>query len=177
MMLGYVDSAIERVRTVVSAESEFAKNNPSVGYACTLSQLPDDDGTPRRVKTGEDNGYVFKISRCEQPISGTPKLKYWITARPLRTGLPAFCSDQSAMLRAHCGFRATPSLAALSWNFSPAKESLLVNFFGNKKRTTIVAKVLEFAGFWVGVARTPARNSGVPRKKGFKDSPPYDTPV
>ena len=99
MMLGYVDSAIERVRTVVSAESEFAKNNPSVGYACTLSQLPDDDGTLRRVKTGEDNGYVFEISGSEHPISGTPNLKYWITARPLRTGLPAFCSDQSAVLR------------------------------------------------------------------------------
>lgn len=99
MMLGYVDSAIGRVRTVVSAESEFAKNNPNIGYACTLSQLPDDGGILRRVKTGEDNGYAFEISGCEQPRSGTPNLKYWITARPLHAGLPAFCSDQSAMLR------------------------------------------------------------------------------
>jgi len=99
MMLGYVDSAIGRVRTVVSAESEFAKNNPGVGYACTLSQLPDDGGILRRVKTGEDNGYAFEISGCEEPRSGTPSLKYWITARPLHAGLPAFCSDQSAVLR------------------------------------------------------------------------------
>jgi hypothetical protein len=42
MMLGYVDSAIGRLRTVVGAESEFAKNNPNVGYPCKLSQLPDD---------------------------------------------------------------------------------------------------------------------------------------
>lgn len=99
MMLGYVDAAIGRVRTVVAAESEFAKTHPNVGYACTLSQLPDDGGILTRVKRGEDNGYAFEIKECEQPKSGGPNWKYWIVARPLHGGLPAFCSDQSGVLR------------------------------------------------------------------------------
>jgi hypothetical protein len=40
LMIGYVDSAIARVRAVVSAEDEFAKSHPEAGYTCTLSQLP-----------------------------------------------------------------------------------------------------------------------------------------
>ena len=38
-MLGFVDSAIGRVR-VISAETQFAKEHPQIGYTCTLSQLP-----------------------------------------------------------------------------------------------------------------------------------------
>lgn len=39
MMLGYVDSAIVRVRAVVVAEIQFAKAHPDIGYTCTISQL------------------------------------------------------------------------------------------------------------------------------------------
>lgn len=98
VMLGYVDSAIGRVRTVVAAETEFAKANPTIGYACTLSQLSDDDEVLRRIKTGKDNGYAFEIG-CDPSQAGEPQRAYSVIARPLHAGLPAFCSDQSGILR------------------------------------------------------------------------------
>src|SRR5215469_14626960 len=72
VMLGYVDSAIGRVRTVVAAEAEFAKANPTIGYACMLSQLSDDDEVLKRLKSGEDNGYAFEIEFNPSP-AGEPR--------------------------------------------------------------------------------------------------------
>ena len=40
MMLGFVDSAIGRVRVISAAETQFAKAHPALGYMCSLSQLP-----------------------------------------------------------------------------------------------------------------------------------------
>jgi len=98
VMLGYVDTAIGRVRTVVAAEAEFAKANPTIGYACMLSQLSDDDQVLRRIKNGKDNGYAFEIE-CNPSPAGEPQRAYRVIARPFHAGLPAFCSDQSGILR------------------------------------------------------------------------------
>jgi hypothetical protein len=40
MMLGYVDSAIGRMRVLYAAENQFAKEHPARGYTCELSELP-----------------------------------------------------------------------------------------------------------------------------------------
>jgi hypothetical protein len=96
MMLAYVDSAIGRVRAVVAAEADFAKTNPQVGYTCTLSQLPSDQTLVRLRRDGQDNGYAFEIMGCGL---AQPHSTYHITARPLHSGLPAFCSDESGILR------------------------------------------------------------------------------
>jgi len=104
MMLGYVDSAIVRVRAVTAAESQFTKTHPEVGYTCTLSQLPHDEQIARLiVKDGKDNGYVFDIIGCQLSESKKPKSMYHVTARPLHSGLPAFCSDQSGIIRSDEG--------------------------------------------------------------------------
>jgi hypothetical protein len=65
MMLGYVDSAIGRVRAVVAAEDEFARTHAKVGDTCVLSQLPRDGQLPRLAKDGTDNGYAFNLAGCE----------------------------------------------------------------------------------------------------------------
>jgi hypothetical protein len=83
MMLGYVDSAIGRVRAVSAAETQFAKAHPELGYACTLSQLPHDEQILRLAKDGKDNGYVFDILGCQAPEPKKPNSMYHITARPL----------------------------------------------------------------------------------------------
>ena len=99
LMLGYVDSAIGRVRTVVAAEDEFARLHPEVGFTCMLSELPRDEQIGRLVKDGTDNGYAFTLAGCRAIEPGKPISKYYITARPLHSRLPAFCSDQSGILK------------------------------------------------------------------------------
>jgi hypothetical protein len=97
-MFGYVDSALFRVRVVDAAETKFAKAHPEVGYTCTLSQLPDDyELMERLTKDGRENGYSFEIVGCQAADSKKPNSTYQVTARPLHSGLPAFCSDPSGV--------------------------------------------------------------------------------
>jgi hypothetical protein len=101
MMLGYVDSAIYRMRVLSNAEAQFARMHPELGYTCSLSQLRSGDETVRRVaKNGIDNGYVFEIVGCQAQGAAKPNATYYLTARPLHSGQPAYCSDQSGILKA-----------------------------------------------------------------------------
>ena len=100
MMLGYVDSAVGRVRAICDAEREFAQAHPQSGYACTLSELPRHEGIARLMAQHQvDNGYAFEIVGCEKAEAGKPNSTYHLTARPLRSGQPAFCSDPSRVLK------------------------------------------------------------------------------
>ena len=99
-MLGNVDSAIVRVRAVATAETEFAKAHPELGYTCTLSQLPRSEGITRLLaKDRIDNGYAFEIVGCQAIATQKPNLTYYVTARPLHSEQPAFCSDPSGTVR------------------------------------------------------------------------------
>jgi hypothetical protein len=101
MMLGYVDSAILRLRVISAAEAEFSKAHPALGYTCMLSQLPRSDVIARLLaKDRIDNGYVFEIAGCQSPVPAKPNSIYYITARPLHSEQPAFCSDQSGVVKA-----------------------------------------------------------------------------
>lgn len=100
MMLGYVDSAIGRVRVISEAETEFAKAHPEVGYTCTLSRLPHKEEIMRLLTNGRiDNGYAFEIVGCQAIDSHKPNSMYYITARPLHPEQPAFCSDPSGIVK------------------------------------------------------------------------------
>jgi hypothetical protein len=100
LMLGYVDSAIGRVRSISEAETQFARAHPQVGYTCALSELPRNEGIARVVARGYiDNGYAFEIVGCEKTGLGKPNSTFHITARPLHSGQPSFCSDPSGVLK------------------------------------------------------------------------------
>lgn len=99
LSLGYVDSAIGSMRTLVDAESRFAKAHPSLGYTCTLSELPPDPLIASPAKNGQRNGYSFEITGCREGSGQEPNPGYTLTARPLHKGMPAFCADQSGILR------------------------------------------------------------------------------
>jgi len=99
LMIGYVDSAIGRMRSVAAAEEQFAKAHPDVGYTCTLSHLPSNGQILRLAKDGKDNGYFFDIVGCQSTGPQKPNSMYRVIARPLPSGLPAYCSDQSGILR------------------------------------------------------------------------------
>jgi hypothetical protein len=98
LMLGYVDSAISRLRVVVTAEDQFERVHPQIGYTCTRSQLPP-QRMRRLAKDGKENGYAFDIIGCQPTQPMKPNSTYRVTARPLHSGLPAFCSDQSEVVR------------------------------------------------------------------------------
>jgi hypothetical protein len=100
MMLGYVDSAIVRVRSISDAETQFAREHPNFGYTCALSELRRNEGIARVVAQGHiDNGYAFEIVGCEKTELGKPNSTYRITARPLHSGQPSFCADPSGVLK------------------------------------------------------------------------------
>jgi hypothetical protein len=99
VMLGFVDSAIGRVRAISAAEAQFAREHPGLGYTCGLSQLPRSEQIKRLLAQNQlDNGYAFEISGCQATAPEKPNATYYVAARPLHTGQPAFCSDQSGIV-------------------------------------------------------------------------------
>jgi hypothetical protein len=93
--LGYVDSAIGTMRTLVTDENKFAETHPDRGFTCKLADI----ATDPTIATGR-NGYTFEISDCKAKAGSGPITRYDVIARPLNPGMPAFCSDQSGVLRA-----------------------------------------------------------------------------
>src|SRR5437762_1156765 len=59
MMLGYDDSAIVRMRVLITAETQFAKEHSVLGYTCKLSELPWTAEIRRLLAKGNiENGYA-----------------------------------------------------------------------------------------------------------------------
>jgi hypothetical protein len=95
--LGEEDYAIGRMRSLVSSEANFAKEHPADGYSCNLADITNDkmiaDGKAR-------NGYIFEVTDCRSEIGNRPRTKYRLVASPQHSGLLAFCSNESGVLRA-----------------------------------------------------------------------------
>jgi type II secretory pathway pseudopilin PulG len=99
-------SAIASVRTLEAAEVTYAGAHPEQGYTCSLSDLADAASIKGPLATGQKNGYVFELTGCSPATEGGPNVKYQVMAYPLRvnqTGVRAFCSDESATIKADSG--------------------------------------------------------------------------
>ena len=95
-------SAVASVRTVVTAQVSYWGEHPDTGYACSLSALGDVRKIDRALATGMKNGYRFEITGCETEIQGGANTKYKVVAYPVtanQTGIRAFCSDESAIIK------------------------------------------------------------------------------
>ncbi len=100
MRLGYTDSAIGAIRTLLAAEKKFAEAHPEVGYTCSMSALPSDEfKIVEQLRNGTWNGYAFQIGGCQVAKGTSSNVKYQLTARPLLNGMPAYCSDQSDIVK------------------------------------------------------------------------------
>ena len=99
VMLGYVDSAIGSIRAVVAGETKFAEAHPELGYTCKLSALPADELIAELVENQRKNGYKLEITGCQATAGKGPNVTYQVTLRPLRAGMPAFCSNESGILK------------------------------------------------------------------------------
>jgi hypothetical protein len=94
--LGYVDSAVVTMRILVVDENKFAETHPNLGYTCALGDLT----TDQAIASGRKNGYFFEISECRKKVAGGPNTSYRVIARPWRSEMPAFCSDETGILKA-----------------------------------------------------------------------------
>lgn len=93
--LGYMDSAIVTVRTLVDNENKFAAGHPEIGFTCNLADVT----ANLPISNGKRAGYSFQITDCARSRSGQIT-DYKITARPLHADLPAYCADQSGRIKA-----------------------------------------------------------------------------
>jgi len=104
-------SAIAGVRTLNTAEITYSYTYPDEGFTCTLSDLGGVAGSApnahqamlidNRLASGERSGYRFELRDCAAE-AGTAKTKLWVVAYPVvknQTGVRAFCSDESAVVR------------------------------------------------------------------------------
>ncbi len=103
-------SAINSVRAIYNAESQYEFTYPSNGYACSLSALGGDPsaGAPSTtgaqilqgdLTSGHKSGYIFTLGNCtKETVNNTERITgYQITAVPQRvgkTGNRGFCADQ-----------------------------------------------------------------------------------
>jgi type IV pilus assembly protein PilA len=92
-------SAVASVRTITTAEISYSSEHPAAGYTCAFSDLSPYIGSD--LASGPKNGYRFELSGCTAADSGAI-VKYHVVAYPVtvnQTGIRAFCSDDSAVIR------------------------------------------------------------------------------
>jgi len=85
-----------------TAEITYTKFHPGQGYTCSLSDLAEAQSIANPLATGQKNGYVFELTGCAAGTEGGANAQYQVVAYPLRvnqTGVRAFCSDQSGVIK------------------------------------------------------------------------------
>lgn len=103
---GGESSVIASLRTLNTAEIAYSQGHRATGYTCSLSDLTGAWGVSRQLATGKKNGYNFELLNCTPAKPDGPIIKYQIVAYPeaspenlAKKGLPAYCSDQSDVIR------------------------------------------------------------------------------
>jgi len=97
-------SAVAAVRTINTAEIAYSGEHPAAGYTCALSDLG--QYISGDLVSGQKNGYKFELSACSAGQEGGADAKYQVVAYPAsvnQTGVRAFCSDESGLLRVDAG--------------------------------------------------------------------------
>jgi len=95
-------SAVAAVRTINLAEVNYSGSHPEAGYTCALSNLAADQLIDKGLAIGLKNGYAFELTDCAPAQDGGGNAKYQVVAYPVtvnQTGVRAFCSDETAVIR------------------------------------------------------------------------------
>ncbi len=118
-------AAIASLRTVLTAQMQYAASYPGVGFTCALANLGSEGIRPGSRKqqpnelhamliddalaSGQKNGYKFYLSGC----GGPPATRFTITAVPETSlaGQRAYCSDESGVIRYSVDGKAETCLA------------------------------------------------------------------
>jgi len=105
--------AVAGVRSIIYAEDTYRTNHADAGYTCSLSDLGGSrHGSassgqamliPERLASGERSGYRFALRNCQNTETGGT---FQVVAYPLvphQSGVQAFCSDETRVVRADPG--------------------------------------------------------------------------
>lgn len=95
-------SPVAALRKLNTAEIAYSQGHRANGYTCSLADLAGAWGISRQLATGKKNGYVFQFQRCTAEKANGPIVKYQLVAYPEGpeyNGRPAYCSDQSDVIR------------------------------------------------------------------------------
>lgn len=99
-------SAVGHLRTLTILQTRYATGHPSKGFTCELGQLridtpPTGEYDPEAFLLADSwAGYRFGLSGCDASPNGVV-VRYTATAVPVspgKTGVRAFCADQSSEL-------------------------------------------------------------------------------
>jgi type IV pilus assembly protein PilA len=99
-------SAVGSIRSVNTAEITYAQSHPNVGFTCSMSDLAGDGLISSKLAGGSKTGYAFERTDCSAGAEGPGNAKYRVVAYPVTantTGIKAFCSDESAVIRVDSG--------------------------------------------------------------------------
>lgn len=95
-------SVVSALRTVNTAEIAYAQQHREVGYTCSLSDLKGAWGISDDLNYIRRQGYVFELRGCAGGKTSGPVAKYTVVAYPnavMKPSLPAYCSDESDVIR------------------------------------------------------------------------------
>lgn len=109
------NSVVSSVRALNTAEIAYAQAHHDTGYTCSLSDLSRAWGIGDDLARGRKNGYVFELQNCTAAKAGGPIVKYRVVAYPTvpaKTKSPAYCSDESDIIRIASGGSASECLRA-----------------------------------------------------------------
>jgi hypothetical protein len=108
-------SVVSAVRTLNTAEIAYAQAHHDTGYTCSLSDLSGVWGIGSDLARGRKNGYIFELQNCTAAKVGGPIVKYRVVAYPTvptKVRSPAYCSDESDIIRIASGGSASECLRA-----------------------------------------------------------------
>ena len=94
-------SAVSALRSFNTAEIAFAQAHPAVGYTCSVEELSRIWGISSDLDQVKKNGYVITLQGCASERTKGPVTKYQVLAYPTpsKAKLPAFCSDESDVIK------------------------------------------------------------------------------
>ncbi len=95
-------SAVASIRTINVAEVRYLSSHPGNGYTCSLSDLAGDQSIDSTLASGLKRGYLFELTACVPGSDSGPNGSYHLSAHPAvpnQTGMRAFCSDESSVIK------------------------------------------------------------------------------
>lgn len=102
---GNSSAAVGAMRTILTAEMTYSRTYTGQGFTCSLSDLDGfGGGEPNerqamliesRLASGKKYGYVFSVSGC----TAAPSTRFRLGATPAAGVGPAFCADESGLIR------------------------------------------------------------------------------
>ena len=113
-------TALAGLRRIQFLESQFAAAHPKEGFSCELESLRPEPAkisayfTDRFLSTRADWAYRFTLRGCERNSFGQA-VRFQITAEPIqpgKTGVRAFCTDQTGVIRFDVNSSADACLAS-----------------------------------------------------------------